>query len=831
MTTYNTGNPLGSAAAKDLYDNAQNFDHLSNDKENESWKDRFGIERLTWHGMENRYQEKLSSMGWNLMDSFQEGNTLTEADQALRWKLPDGDGEYYRWDGTLPKTVPAGSTPASTGGVGVGAWVSVGDSSLRGMLSNPEYGDALIAVKQDLTGAIQRSQHDKNSDNLDLLDFGVDISGQSDVGASLQNLADVFYATNKTLRLRGELKITTNIDFRCRVVFEPGCKIIGVKLETGPQTYINMYDCLLEVNNVTLDGIVMCFYPSNTYTLERDKRCLIFSNNILNDSAVQFGASNISLRNIIIKNNTFKNSGSRVATAIRLTNTSNIIIDGNLIQEYGRPIYLTATRSFSNYNIQISNNNMVCDRGIYLSGTSAFRVSKLSITGNDIVCENRNTAADGYNGIDLSYGTSVKISNNNIRTNGRGLNITNSMVDVSENYLIASATSNFVAFFASCYETSIFNNHIYSSSTSDIIIIHVQTESAGLYRSNNIKIHGNSIKGFGRLIRILDTIGYEVINNTLIRTSNNGNALIIADGSSDNGHVYGNVGVGVSGIIMSSLSGSSNVTVPADTLIVKPAFTKTVTPISNGIEDAVLNGSKAFIFSINVSDVYQIRALSTTGSGNAKTVSQFMTGISGAVLAWNGSAYLSEVDGTPDIFVNGVLQDSYGSEDYAFFRSGMVIDTQNKLSVRYFQCTGDGDTSNDGTGHMTLRNMGAAQAAEGAVHSAFFRSPLVMNGNIYNPDSTGIYPLSAFNTALDPRMAIGQKADGTYIVICVNGRNADGVSPGCTMQQLANKFVSLGCINAMNLDGGGSATLWYNGVVINSPSDGAERPIYHTMYV
>lgn len=31
MTTYNTGNPLGSSAAKDLYDNAQNFDHLSND--------------------------------------------------------------------------------------------------------------------------------------------------------------------------------------------------------------------------------------------------------------------------------------------------------------------------------------------------------------------------------------------------------------------------------------------------------------------------------------------------------------------------------------------------------------------------------------------------------------------------------------------------------------------------------------------------------------------------------------------------------------------------------------------------------------------------------
>lgn len=131
MTTYNTGNPLGSAAAKDLYDNAQNLDHLSNDQSNELWPDRFGNPRLTWHGMEIRYQEKLSSMGWTLIDSFQDGANLTRADEALRWNIPEGNGEYYRWDGEFPKAVPAGSTPASTGGTGPGAWLSVGDATLR----------------------------------------------------------------------------------------------------------------------------------------------------------------------------------------------------------------------------------------------------------------------------------------------------------------------------------------------------------------------------------------------------------------------------------------------------------------------------------------------------------------------------------------------------------------------------------------------------------------------------------------------------------------------------------------------------------------------------
>lgn len=44
------------------------------------------------------------------------------------------DGKY-RWDGALPKAVPADSTPTSTGGVGASAWVSVGDASLRAALA------------------------------------------------------------------------------------------------------------------------------------------------------------------------------------------------------------------------------------------------------------------------------------------------------------------------------------------------------------------------------------------------------------------------------------------------------------------------------------------------------------------------------------------------------------------------------------------------------------------------------------------------------------------------------------------------------------------------
>ncbi|EPC3780514.1 tail fiber/spike domain-containing protein [Citrobacter farmeri] len=124
MTTYNTGNPLGSAAAKDLYDNAQNFDHLSDDRVNEIWPDRFGVPRLTWHGMEQRYKTALANLGLNPVGTFQGGSVINSAGDIIQ---DESTGVWYRWDdlSTLPKMVPAGSTPDSTGGIGDGKWVVV----------------------------------------------------------------------------------------------------------------------------------------------------------------------------------------------------------------------------------------------------------------------------------------------------------------------------------------------------------------------------------------------------------------------------------------------------------------------------------------------------------------------------------------------------------------------------------------------------------------------------------------------------------------------------------------------------------------------------------
>lgn len=78
------------------------------------------------------------------------------------------------------------------------------------------------------------------------------------------------------------------------------------------------------------------------------------------------------------------------------------------------------------------------------------------------------------------------------------------------------------------------------------------------------------------------------------------------------------------------------------------------------------------------------------------------------------------------------------------------------------------------------------------------------------------------------RTAVGLKADGTLVLYTVDGRQS-GYSAGITLPELAARMVELGCVTALNLDGGGSTTYvaQYPGstamTTINQPSDGSLR--------
>lgn len=70
----------------------------------------------------------------------------------------------------------------------------------------------------------------------------------------------------------------------------------------------------------------------------------------------------------------------------------------------------------------------------------------------------------------------------------------------------------------------------------------------------------------------------------------------------------------------------------------------------------------------------------------------------------------------------------------------------------------------------------------------------------------------------NPRCAIGYYAPGHYCFVVVDGRQAD--SEGMTLSELASLMQLLGCKVAYNLDGGATATMVFDGEVINEPAGG-----------
>ena len=80
-----------------------------------------------------------------------------------------------------------------------------------------------------------------------------------------------------------------------------------------------------------------------------------------------------------------------------------------------------------------------------------------------------------------------------------------------------------------------------------------------------------------------------------------------------------------------------------------------------------------------------------------------------------------------------------------------------------------------------------------------------------------------------PRSAIGWNKEHIYLVV-VDGRQLR-LSAGMTFPELADYLVKLGCEEALGLDGGGSATCWAYGSVVNSPSQGHERPSANALVV
>jgi exopolysaccharide biosynthesis protein len=109
--------------------------------------------------------------------------------------------------------------------------------------------------------------------------------------------------------------------------------------------------------------------------------------------------------------------------------------------------------------------------------------------------------------------------------------------------------------------------------------------------------------------------------------------------------------------------------------------------------------------------------------------------------------------------------------------------------------------------HLIVGQMTAQQAIDwGIVDAVTFSPVLIVNGAAATITGTG--------GGLNPRTVIGQKADGSVLLLVIDGRQT--TSLGASYDDCIRIMLQYGAINAANLDGGSSTVMVYNGEIINS---------------
>ena len=124
------GDMLSQQLASDLPGNGSS---LIGDEVDGTVKDALVRSRLNTREI---WRRSLAEAGLTLVDgSFEEGATVNSKTDAV-WYI--AGGQCYTWDGALPKDVLVKSTPATSGGTGGGAWLSVAGVVLRSQISNTD---------------------------------------------------------------------------------------------------------------------------------------------------------------------------------------------------------------------------------------------------------------------------------------------------------------------------------------------------------------------------------------------------------------------------------------------------------------------------------------------------------------------------------------------------------------------------------------------------------------------------------------------------------------------------------------------------------------------
>lgn len=201
--TYNTGNPIGSTDARDLYDNTSNFDDAVNGTAT-TWLDRLGVTRKTFNGLEQEIEDFLQAAGFAYIGEYAAGLTFTSRSQymvrsGIAYRLSTATPIPYTttgvWATDQPKfiafevdTTLAADLANSVDTAKGASLVGYGGSTVRVALQS--HGDALAAIGNnsdpskgaDLVGYAGGSVYDA------LVAHGAAISGLNSLPAEVDQL-------------------------------------------------------------------------------------------------------------------------------------------------------------------------------------------------------------------------------------------------------------------------------------------------------------------------------------------------------------------------------------------------------------------------------------------------------------------------------------------------------------------------------------------------------------------------------------------------------------------------------------------------------------------
>ncbi|MBR7091571.1 MAG: phosphodiester glycosidase family protein [Clostridia bacterium] len=145
--------------------------------------------------------------------------------------------------------------------------------------------------------------------------------------------------------------------------------------------------------------------------------------------------------------------------------------------------------------------------------------------------------------------------------------------------------------------------------------------------------------------------------------------------------------------------------------------------------------------------------------------------------------------------------------------SGIVIENGKLRLGEYTKAVIAGFTYEN---KLIVGTMTGKQAIQLGVRDALSYGPaFVIDGEIV--------PITGTGGGLNPRTAIGQRADGAVLLLVIDGRQPDSL--GASLRDVQDLMVQYGAVNAANMDGGSSATMIYNGELINHLSIIGERYI------